>query len=49
MQHELSTKSFLLKIIKNLHRKHQTPSPIRLFIRPSFIPAKIEVEVATAG
>ena len=43
MQQSLSTKSFFLRIMNNLHRKHQTPPPIHLFllIRPSSVPAKI--------
>lgn len=43
MQQSLSTKSFFLRIMNNLHRKHQTSSPIRLFllIRPSSVPAKV--------
>ena len=43
MQQSLSTKIFFLRIMNNLHRKHQTPPPIHLFllIRPSSVPAKI--------
>ena len=43
MQQSLSTKNFFLRIMNNLHRKHQTPSPIRLFllIWPSSVPAKV--------
>ena len=43
MQQSLSTKNFFLRIMNNLHRKHQTPPPIHLFllIRPSSVPAKI--------
>ena len=43
MQQSLSTKNFFLRIMNNLHRKHQTPSPIRLFLltRPSSVPAKV--------
>lgn len=43
MQQSLSTKSFFLRIMNNLHRKHQTPSPIHLFllIWPSSIPTKV--------
>ena len=43
MQQSLSTKNFFLRIMNNLHRKHQTPSPIRLFLLtwPSSVPAKV--------
>ena len=43
MQQSLSTKKFFLRIMNNLHRKHQTPPPIHLFllIRPFSVPAKI--------
>lgn len=51
MQQSLSTKNFFLRIMNNLHRKHQTPPPIRLFllIRPFSVPAKVGVGVATAS
>ncbi len=37
--------------MNNLHRKHQTPPPILifLFIRPSAIPAKVGVGIAATS